>query len=143
MQHSSAQITWTTLRSYPDNEYVEASWREFLTQADFGAHYVSPEYFREPFLRDKRPFVILVWQGRRVVAALSGIHEGQEVLCGLRSRPQICFDKNVDLESASTALVNGLSNEMGSERLITFYSWVPFNSPTKHGYRCQQEEGVV
>jgi hypothetical protein len=136
------QITWTILHTYP-NEHVDARWREFLTEADFAAHYVSPEYFREPFLRDKRPFVILVWQDQRVVAALSGIHEGQQVLCGLRSRPQICFDKNVDLEGAADALVQGLSSEAGSQKLITFYSWVPLNNIARRGYQCQQEEGVV
>ena len=142
MEHSSKQITWTILHGYPDND-VEKSWSEFLTEADFAAHYVSPEYFREPFVRNKRPFVILAWQGDRVVAVLSGIHEGHKVLCGLRSRPQICFDKTVDLESAASALVHALANEAGSEKLITFYSWVPLNSLTKHGYRGQQEEGIV
>src|SRR6476646_4596969 len=78
MEHSSKQITWTILHSYPDNKYLDDSWRDFLTEADFGAHYVSPEYFREPFMRNKRPFVILAWQDKRVVAAISGIHEGHQ-----------------------------------------------------------------
>lgn len=122
---------------------VEARWREFLTRADFAAHYVSPEYFREPFFRDKRPFVVLGWQGERVVAAVSGIHEEQQLICGLRSRPQICFDKEVDRGAASDALAAALLNEAESDKLITFYSWVPLNTLSKHGYRCKQEEGVV
>ena len=143
MEDSSTQTTWTVLHSYPDDIGVDACWTKFLTRADFAAHYVSPEYFREPFLRDKRPFVVLAWQGERVVAALSGIHEEHQLICGLMSRPQICFDKTVDLAAASDALVAGLLAEAESGKLITFYSWVPLDTLSKHGYRCKQEEGVV
>ncbi len=143
MEDSSTQTTWTILHSYPDDIGVEDRWRNFLARADFASHYVSPEYFREPFVRDKRPFVVLAWEGERVVAALSGIHEEQQLICGLMSRPQICFDKTVDLAAASDALVAGLFNEAESEKLITFYSWAPLNTLSKYGYRCKQEEGVV
>jgi hypothetical protein len=143
MRDSSAQITWTILHSYPDDMRVDNRWREFLTRAEFAAHYVSPEYFREPFFRDKRPFVALAWQGERVVAALSGIHEEKQLISGLRSRPQICFDEAVDLEAASGALVAALLNEAGSDKVITFYSWVPLDTLSTYGYRCRQEEGVV
>ena len=143
MEDSSTQTTWTVLHSYPDDIGVDACWTKFLTRADFAAHYVSPEYFREPFLRDKRPFVVLAWQGERVVAALSGIHEEHQLICGLMSRPQMCFDKTVDLAAISDALVGGLLAEAESDKLITFYSWVPLDTLSKHGYRCKQEEGVV
>jgi Acetyltransferase (GNAT) domain len=143
MEDSSTRTTWTTLHSYPSDIGVEGRWRNFLTRADFAAHYVSPEYFCEPFVRGKRPFVVLAWQGDRVVAALSGIHEEQQLICGLMSRPQICFDNSVDLAAASDALVDGLLNEAESNKLITFYSWVPLNTLSKHGYQCKQEEGVV
>jgi len=143
MENSSPQTTWTILHSYPDDMWVNDRWKQFLTRADFAAHYVSPEYFREPFFRDKRPFVVLAWHGEQVVAALSGIHEDQQLVCGLISRPQICFDRAVNREAASDALVAGLLHEAASDKLITFYSWVPLNTLSKHGYRCQQEEGVV
>lgn len=139
MEFSSTQI----LHSYPDDTRVIDRWREFLTRADFAAHYVSPEYFREPFFRDKHPFVILAWQGDRIVAALSGVHEGQQLTCGLMSRPQISIDNTADLAAVSEALVTGLLNEAGSEKLITVYSWIPLNTLSTYGYRCKQEEGVV
>ena len=143
MQDSAAQITWTILHSYPDDVRVEDRWRQFLTRSEFAAHYVSPEYFREPFFRDKRPFVVLAWQGERVVAALSGIHEKQQAISGLRSRPQICFDDAVDLAAASDALVAALSHEGKSDKVLTFYSWLPLDTLAKYGYRCEQQEGVV
>jgi GNAT acetyltransferase-like protein len=143
MEDSLPRTTWTILHSYPTEPNVEARWTEFLTRADFPAHYVSPEYFREPFFRDKKPFVVLAWQGERIVGALSGVHEEQQLMCGLRSRPQICFDKTFDRAAAADALVAGLRQEAGADQLITFYSWVPLDTLTKHGYRGRQEEGVV
>src|SRR5215216_4045578 len=128
MEDSSTQTTWTILHSYPDDTGVGARWRQFLTRADFAAHYVSPEYFREPFFRDKRPFVVLAWQGERVVTAVSGIREKQQLVCGLRSRPQICFAETVDLAAASDALVAALLHEAESDQVITVYSWVPLDT---------------
>lgn len=142
MEDLSAQLTWTILHSYPADMCVDSRWRQFLTRAEFAANYVSPEYFREPFFRDKRPFVVLIWQGERVVAALSGIHEDQQSNCGLRSRPQICIDDTIDFAAAANALVAALLNEAESDKVITFYSWVPLDL-SKYGYRCKQEEGVV
>src|ERR1700755_1690185 len=110
-------ITWTILHSYPD-ETCEDRWREFLARADFAAHYVSPEYFHEPFFRDKRPFVVLVWQGKRAVVALSGGDEEQHLACGLMSRPQMCFDKTADLAGAADALAAGLLHEAEGNKLI-------------------------
>jgi len=142
MEGSAAQTTWTIVHQCPD-EVCARSWREFLARADFPAHYVAPEYFCEPFFRDKRPFVVLAWQGDRIVAALSGVHEEQQLLCGLKSRPQICFDKTVDPANAADALVKGLLSEAGAYKLITLYSWAPLNTLAKYGYHGQQEEGVV
>ena len=143
MEYASTQINATVLHSYPDDMHVIDRWREFLTRADFAAHYVSPEYFREPFFRDKKPFVVLAWQGDRVIAVLSGTHEGQQLTCGLKSRPQLCLDRTADLAAVSDALVAGLLNEAGSDKVITLYSWIPLNTLSKYGYRCKQEEGVV
>jgi Acetyltransferase (GNAT) domain len=143
MENSSTQTTWTILHYYPDDAVLEDRWRKFLIRSDFATHYVSPEYFREPFFRDKRPFVVLAWQGERIVAALSGTHEQQQLICGLRFRPQICFDETIDIEAACDALVSGLLKEAERDKLITFYSCVPLNTLSKYGYRCKQEEPVI
>ena len=143
MEDSSTKHTWTIHHSYPTDSNVIAAWSKFLAQADFAAHYVSPEYFREPFFRDKRPFVVLAWKGERVVGAVSGVHEDGQLGCGLMSRPQVCVDRTADLAAVSDALVRGLSEEAGSDHVIAIYSWVPLNISAKHGYRCKQEEGVV
>ncbi|HXQ72005.1 MAG TPA: GNAT family N-acetyltransferase [Pyrinomonadaceae bacterium] len=143
MEDSTTQLTWTVLHTYPTDVSVDTRWREFLSRAEHAAHYVSPEYFREPFFRDKRPFVMLVWEGERIVAAVSGIHEEHRLVCGLQSRPQICFDRTADLAAISDALANGLLDEAGPDKLITLYSWLPLNTLSKHGYQCKPEQGVV
>ena len=142
MEDLSKQTSWTVLHGYPDAD-VEASWREFLGNADFAAHYVSPEYFREPFVRDKEPFVVLAWQGDRIIAAVSGTHEEQHLVCGLMSRPQMCFDQTANVDAACDALLGGLLDEGKSAKLITLYSWAPLDSFSKRGFQCQEEEGVV
>lgn len=143
MERSSSPTTWTVLHRYPDDTYIADRWRNLLARADFAAHYVAPEYFCEPFVRDKEPFVVLASQDERFVAALSGIHQNQHLLCGLKSRPQICFDNTADLAAASEALADGLSSEAGSSELITLYSWAPLKTLPGNGYRCHEEEGVV
>src|ERR1044071_274198 len=107
MEYATTQINATVLHRYPDDTHVIDRWREFLTRADFAAHYVSPEYFREPFFHDKKQIVLLAWLGDRVAAVLSGTEEGQEFSCGLMSRPQLCLDTTADLAGVSDALVAG------------------------------------
>lgn len=143
MEDSSTRLTWTIHHNYPTDVCIDTRWREFLARAEHAAHYVSPEYFREPFFRDKRPFVVLVWKGERVVAALSGIHEEHRLVCGLASRPQMCFDPTVNLVALSDALADALLNEARAEKLITLYSWVPLYTLSKRGYQCKHEQGVV
>jgi hypothetical protein len=133
---------WTLLHEYPGNE-LEEKWREFLKRADFPAHYVSPEYFREPFFREKKPFGVLAWHDDNIVGALTGVHEGEEVACGLKSRPQCCFDKSVDASVAAMNLAQGLLAEAQSAKLITLYTWSPADGFLSSGFRAEDQEGVV
>lgn len=135
-------MNWTKLHEFP-NPDVERAWRECLERADFATHYVSPEYFHEPFFRDKEPFAVLAWQDDKVVGVLTGLHEGGQVVCGQMSRPQCCFDKSIDPTSAAEGLAEGLLAEAGSETLITLYTMSPLDALLACGYRCEKEEGVV
>jgi hypothetical protein len=135
-------MNWTILHNYPGTE-LEEHWREFLTRADFPAHYVSPEYFREPFFRDKDPFAILAWHEGKIVAALTALHDAEQVICGQGSRPQACFDKSIDPAIAAESLTAGLLAEAHSAALITLYTWSPVDSFLAQAYRVEQEEGVV
>lgn len=133
---------WTIVHNYPDPQ-LEEHWREFLTRADFPAHYLSPEYFREPFIRGKDPFAIFAWHEGKIVGALTGIHEAEQVICGLECRPQACFDKSIDPTIAAEGLTAALLTEANSASLITLYTWSPIDRFLAHGYRVEQQEGVV
>lgn len=135
-------MSWTNLHEFP-NPDVETAWREFLDRADFSAHYVSPEYFREPFFREKNPFATLAWHDGKVVGVATGLHESGQVACGLKSRPQCCFDKSVEPGVVAAGLAEGLLAEAGSETLISLYSMAPLDELVTSGYRCEKQEGVV
>jgi hypothetical protein len=135
-------MNWTILHNFPDPE-IEEDWREFLTRADFPAHYVSPEYFRDPFFRDKDPFAILAWHEGKIVGALTGLHELEQVICGQASRPQACFDKSIDPTLAAEGLTAALLVEAHSAALITLYTWSPIDRFLAHAYRVEQKQGVV
>jgi hypothetical protein len=135
-------MNWTNLHEFP-NPDVESAWRECLEQADFAAHYVSPEYFREPFFRDKKPFAVLAWDDQKVVGVVTGMHEGGQIACGQKSRPQCCFAESVDTAQAAEALAEGLLAECSGEKLVTLYSWVPADGFLTSGFRREDQEGVV
>ena len=135
-------MKWTILHSYPDSQ-VENGWREFLSRADFPAHYVAPEYFLEPFFREKRPFAVLAWQDDKIVGAVTGIHEGGQVICGQKSRPQTCVDESADPSIVAAGLAGGLIEEAGSEALIALFTWAPVDKLLTSGYRREDQEGVV
>lgn len=135
-------MKWTVVRQYPEPA-VKQSWDEFLTRADYPAYYVSPDYFREPFFRDKNPFAVLAWDGACVVGVLVGLHEGGQVTSGLLSRPQVCFDKSADKASVSECLVEGVMSEAGDAGLLTIFTWSEIDWFVEHGFRHLQEQGVV
>ncbi len=134
--------TPTSLHDFPPPD-LEISWRDCLARVDFPSHYSSPEFFREPFFVDKRPFAILALQDSRVGGILTGLHEGDHVICGLAPRPQICFDNTVDQRAAANALAQGLLSEAGPARLISLYTWTSIQPFLCYKFRCRREEGVV
>src|SRR5579875_809720 len=75
---------------------IESAWRELLRRVPVASHYTSPEYFLEPYFEGKHPFAVLAMQGDRVVAVVTGFHEGKAVTCGLPTRPQIQLDPESD-----------------------------------------------
>jgi hypothetical protein len=136
------EMTWTTVHQFPDAA-LEKRWRELLTNADYAAHYVSPEYFNDPFLRNKNPFAIIALDGDRPVGVLTGIREGHELICGLMSRPQICFAEDVDVDLAAKSLAQGLVEEAKDASLLTLFTWSRVDAFQQTGYKLKDEEGVV
>ena len=124
---------------------LEALWRQHLERADYPAHYNAPEFFSEPYWDGLRPFAILALEQGRVAGVVTGLHVGNQIVCGEQSRPQICIDKNADRLAATNTLVEGLTREAGYCKLITLFSWgwTPLPGFEQQGYRRRELEGSV
>jgi Acetyltransferase (GNAT) domain len=98
-------------------------WREFLSGVDYPAHYDSPEFFLEPYWKNRNPFTILLMRRGRVIAVLTGLDQGWQVISGLPSRPQLCIAKDEDADATSQALGEALMTRLPDAKVITVYSW--------------------
>jgi hypothetical protein len=127
------------LREYP-NSLQECAWREFLSRSDWASHYTAPEYFLEPFWSGKRPFAVLVGNGDKIVALLTGCHQGNTTFSGVPGRPQVCFDRETDYSGAARALERGILTEADSSELVTVIAWQPLDL---QGFRVRALQGNV
>jgi hypothetical protein len=132
------------VHDFPPSE-IEALWREFLGRVEFPAHYDTPEFLREPYWVGNNPFAVLAFADSKIVGVLTGLHEGDEVVSGLQSRPQICLDQRVDAVLTTDILAEGLLCEAGGANLITVYSWASTPLPSFHqrGFLVRELEGNV
>jgi hypothetical protein len=135
---------FTLLHEFPAAD-LESAWRDCLTRVEFPSHYNTPEYFLEPYFTGRRPFAVLALEGDTVTGILTGLHEGNQVLCGLPSRPQICVDPSQDSSATQRALMQGLLSEAGPAELITVFSWPSLELPVfaDGGFRRRQLPGNV
>lgn len=133
---------FTIVHEFPPSE-LETAWRECLARVDLPSHYNAPEYFLSPLWKGKRPFAVLARQGLKITGVLTGIHDGKNLISGLQSRPQICFDSTSDRDSTEQSLAQGLFAEADGESLITVYSWTLLESFRRLGFRHRQLEGNV
>ena len=124
---------------------AEVAWRDLMGRLEMPSHYDAPEYFLEPFWEGKQPFSVLALEGDSVAAVLTGIHDGEHVVCGLPSRPQIAVDPNTDTLGALEALLQGLFKEAGRAKLLSVYTWpsVELGPFAARGFRRRQFQGNV
>ena len=122
---------------------IETRWRAFMKRADVPSHYVSPEFFREPFFKELRPFAVLAIDKSEVTGVATGIHQDDAVVCGIPQRPQVALDKTADQAATADLLAQGLLAKVRGAGLIQMYTWSPLDALGRHGFRSRQEEGVV
>lgn len=137
-------MNYQNVHDFPDHR-TEAAWRGLLSRLDLPSHYEAPEYFLEPFWVGKKPFAILALDGNSMAAVLTGMHRGEDVVCGLPARPQIAVAAGVDHSPALEVLVNGLLDEAGRAKTLTVYAWPSLDmSPfAARGFRRRQLLGNV
>ncbi len=137
-------MKYEILHEFPARE-IETAWDDLLARLEFPSHYDAPEYFLEPHWAGKRPFAILAREGERIAAVLTGLHDREQVVSGLPSRPQIAVDPNVDANAALGALLQGLLKEAGRAKLLTVHTWPSLELPpfTAQGFRRRKQQGNV
>src|ERR1700731_4176809 len=101
-QNNGAHM-FVALNDFPPPD-IEKAWRDCLYQVECPPSYCCPEFFLEPSWLGKRPFAILAVNRGFVVGVLTGLHEGNQVLSGLQSRPQICVDATADFHATLESL---------------------------------------
>jgi hypothetical protein len=135
-------FSFRILHEFPD-VVDEHNWRTFLSRADWPSHYTAPEFFLEPFWSGKRPFAILAMRDSKIVAVLTGLHEGNSTVSGLSARPQTCFDPATDYSRAASVLARGLLEEAGQAKSITIFSFISMLSIKQNGFGLRALEGNV
>ncbi len=68
------------LTSYPDAE-LAARWNAFAERAPFATHYVTPNYFTDPYIRGQR-FAVLTIDGDEITAAMTGVVDENKIDVG-------------------------------------------------------------
>lgn len=139
-----AIMRFEILHQFPDAS-IEPLWRDLLSRIEIPSHYDAPEYFLEPHWTGKKPFAILALDNERTVAVLTGVHDGEQVVSGLSSRPQIAVDFQADVPTALETLAQGLLKEAGKSKLLTIHSWpsLELSSFAARGFRRRQLQGNV
>jgi Acetyltransferase (GNAT) domain len=137
-------MKYEILHTFPPPS-LEPAWRGLMERLELPSHYTAPEYFLEPFWSGKQPFAVLAFEGDEAVAVLTGIHKGDEVICGLPTRPQVAVDPKADLNTALDALLQGLFHEARSAKLLTAYTWLSLEPRqfAAHGFRRRELQGCV
>ena len=135
-------MNWTILHDFP-NARLEQKWREFLIHADFPTHYTSPEYFRETFFTNLKPFAVLALEGEQIIGVLSGLHKAAKVDCGMQWRPQVACDPTADQKVVGERLRQGLMQEAARTKLIEIHTWRPMEGWRAHGFKALEQEAVV
>jgi hypothetical protein len=117
------------------NEETLSRWNEFLGEADYATHYVTPGFFIDPYTVTGERFAILAVDDGRIVAVLTGTSSGASIQSGLGVRPQTAFALECERARAAKALVDGLKDLASDDvQLINFFSYQPIPGMAELGY---------
>jgi Acetyltransferase (GNAT) domain len=131
---------YVILRERPKGE-LERAWLQCLDRAKYAGSYSAPSFFDDPWMRDRRPFAVLVRNRDGVAAILTGHHENRQVRCGLSVRPQLCWAANADLAYVARSVEAALVHESAMDELVDVFTWEAL--PVGGGFRCSERPGVV
>lgn len=121
------------LTSAPDSD-VLAQWNDLLVHATLPTHYVTPDFFSDPFAGRGRRVAVLAMCGERVDAVATGIDDSTAIRCGLSVRPQTAFRRGIDVAAAADALATGLAEVSPTAELIDLHTWEAIDGLGASGY---------
>ncbi len=108
-------MSYKILHESPDAETL-AQWQEFLANAEYATHYVTPNFFVDPFIRGGKRFAVLTFdEDDKVSAVLTGVDDGKKLVSEMAVRPQTAFRKDTNLFQTAQILLHALK-EKGGER---------------------------
>ncbi len=129
---------YLVVTSSPDKDCT-AKWNNCLRNAAFASHYVSPDFFVDPFAGSGERFAVLATDGDRINAVLTGVKVNDRVMSGLGVRPQTVFRNGANRVDSGKSLAYGLAAVAGqSADLVQFYSWEPIDGLDGLGYEHEQ-----
>lgn len=132
---SDTNYTFQIVTETP-NVDLDARWSDFLANASFATHYITPDFFIDPFAGRGKRFAVLAKQNDRIDAVVTGIKASGKVVAGMAVRPQTAFRAGTDRAGAAAALIAGLGELAGnSVDLITFHSWEAIDGIGREGYQ--------
>jgi len=107
----------------PDSS-LRKRWDAAVVAIPLATHYVTPNYFTDPYVRGDRFAVLAVEDDDSIAAVLTGGSEDDRLVSGMFSRPQLVFRDCVDHDQATTAIYAGINEIAGdSNPLIELHSW--------------------
>lgn len=114
---------------------LAAKWNAFLATTRFATHYVTPNYFVDPYVRGGRFAVLVLDDSDEIAGVATGVMDEESIVSGLFSRPQVVFRSGGGRSNSIAAVLDGIAeiNE-GEPRLIDLYSWDEFESGAHDGF---------
>ena len=136
------QYEYKILTELPDVE-MRDKWDDFLQDTRFATHYVTPDFFIDPFAGRGQRFAVLAMNGDRIDAVLTGVKRNKSIASGLAVRPQTAFRNGIDLSSAAMALAVGVASFAGETgELIDLHSWEVIEGLDRLGYEHKAATGA-
>ena len=127
------QYTFRVLTEAPDEAAAEL-WSNLLANSDFSTHYVTPDFFVDPFAGGGQRLAVFAVRDGRADAVITGILKNNEVISGLAVRPQTAFRRGADRDAAAAALIEGVRQLLPYVLHLELYSWEPVPGLGRMGF---------
>ena len=127
----------------PPDLGVETAWRAFLKTIKLPAHYVTPDFFSEPWSVGDRPFAVIAEEEDVVLGVLTGVRRRCEVLSGMPHRAQIALTPGPCRAAVEECLVNGLIALSNGHGVIRLYATEVLERTVARGFSAEKVDDTI